>query len=136
MDIRERIEEELSRTMHRLRNLGGAVMLEDDAAMLAESVRWADPVDEVEHLERREMSFATRSLLLQRARQLADALDRFREGTYGVCEQCGGPIAAARVRAIPEVVTCVRCQTHLERMAKFEVGARRGFDHEHYEKSA
>lgn len=136
MDIKERIEEELGRTMHRLRRLGGAVLLEEDSKVLADSLHWADPVDEVEHLERREMSFATRSLLLERARRLADALERLREGTYGICEECGGQISGARVRAIPEAATCVRCQTHLERRAKLVAGDGSGLDRDDYEKSA
>jgi len=33
-----------------------------------------------------------------------------------VCEECGEAIAPARLRAMPEVTTCVRCQDRLERM--------------------
>lgn len=66
--------------------------------------------------EDREMSFATRSLLVERANKLAEALERLRGGEYGVCEECGEAIAPARLRAMPEVTTCVRCQDRLERM--------------------
>lgn len=134
MDIRERIEEELGRTLDRLRRLDGAVALEAEIPVLAESPHFADPMDEVEYRKRRELRFATRSLLLERAGRLADARRRLHEGTYGTCEECGGAISAARVWAIPEVATCVRCQASLEHAQK--VGAARaGFD-ERYEKSA
>ena len=66
--------------------------------------------------EDREMNFATRSLLVERANKLAEALERLRGGEYGVCEECGEAIAPARLRAMPEVTTCVRCQDRLERM--------------------
>ena len=66
--------------------------------------------------EDREMSFATRSLLVERANKLAEALERLRGGDYGMCEECSEPIAPARLRALPEVTTCVRCQDRLERM--------------------
>lgn len=37
------------------------------------------------------------------------ALVRAAEGTYGVCEVCGRPIAAERLEAIPWAATCVSC---------------------------
>lgn len=50
---------------------------------------------------------------LHRARaQLADiddALGRLRDGTYGTCEHCGGPIAAERLAARPAARTCITC---------------------------
>ena len=56
------------------------------------------------------MSWAVRSRLVERADRLAEALDRLRQGTYGVCEICGDRIAPARLRVLPEVTTCVACQ--------------------------
>jgi len=51
--------------------------------------------------------------LLEQARQELLALDaaqrRLTEGTYGVCEHCGGPIAPERLDALPEATTCIRC---------------------------
>lgn len=51
--------------------------------------------------------------LVQRARRhLTDveaAFARVDDGTYGVCELCGEPIAAARLEAKPEAARCVRC---------------------------
>ncbi|MFG2015024.1 TraR/DksA family transcriptional regulator [Actinomadura geliboluensis] len=44
--------------------------------------------------------------------QLADiesALDRLRDGTYGACERCGGPIGADRLAARPAARTCITC---------------------------
>jgi RNA polymerase-binding transcription factor len=48
--------------------------------------------------------------LSRRARELVNALERVRDGSYGTCEECGGSIPAARRRALPGVTTCVRCQ--------------------------
>ena len=36
--------------------------------------------------------------LSRRARELANALERVRDGSYGTCEECGGTIPAARRR--------------------------------------
>ena len=43
-----------------------------------------------------------------------DALQRISEGEYGNCSQCEKPIAVARLKAIPYVETCVKCQEQLE----------------------
>jgi RNA polymerase-binding transcription factor len=37
------------------------------------------------------------------------ALDRVAASTYGTCERCGRPIAAARLEARPTARTCVAC---------------------------
>lgn len=37
------------------------------------------------------------------------ALTKIGEGTYGLCDGCGEPIAPARLRAMPDGVLCVAC---------------------------
>ena len=37
------------------------------------------------------------------------ALAKLDGGTYGICDRCGGPIAPARLRAMPDSVLCVTC---------------------------
>jgi DnaK suppressor protein len=37
------------------------------------------------------------------------ALVKLDEGTYGICDTCGEPIAPARLRALPDSVLCVAC---------------------------
>jgi DnaK suppressor protein len=117
-ELRDRIEKELGSVMGRLRQLGGAVVIEEFPGALGDNSPFADPTEEVQVQGVREVSFATRSLLVERANRLAEALDRLREGEYGTCEECGEPIAPARLKAMPEVTTCVRCQDKLERLAR------------------
>jgi RNA polymerase-binding transcription factor DksA len=38
-----------------------------------------------------------------------DALRRIDLGTYGICQQCGQPIAKARLEAVPYTRYCVKC---------------------------
>ena len=61
-----------------------------------------------------EMTLAARSRLRDRAHRLAGALERVREGLYGLCEECEGAIAPARLAALPEVTTCLPCQIRRE----------------------
>src|SRR5271167_3525188 len=98
--------------------MGGAATTVQTMSELGDTSQMADEVDVIQINEDREMNFATRSLLVERANRLAEALERLRDGEYGVCQECGETIAPARLRAMPEVMTCVRCQDRLERMSR------------------
>lgn|ERR1035438_8831786 len=43
-------------------------------------------------------------------RQVSEALERIDNGSYGLCLQCGHPIAAKRLAALPWVELCITCQ--------------------------
>jgi DnaK suppressor protein len=121
--IRKRLEQELRVAVARLRQVGGAAALEDLLGTGGEHWAFADEVDEIQANERREIGFATRELLVGKVNRLVAALERLDAGEYGRCAECGEPIAPARLQALPEVQTCVRCQDRLERMSRHLQGA-------------
>jgi DnaK suppressor protein len=41
--------------------------------------------------------------------QIAGALARLADGSYGICAGCGGEIGAARLEARPAAATCLTC---------------------------
>jgi DnaK suppressor protein len=41
---------------------------------------------------------------------IEEALWRIEQGTYGVCRDCGEPVAAARLNAIPWTRVCITCK--------------------------
>jgi DnaK suppressor protein len=43
------------------------------------------------------------------------ALKRIEDGTYGICENCGNPIGAERLEAMPWVTLCIDCKRKAER---------------------
>lgn len=43
-----------------------------------------------------------------------EALDRVERGTFGLCGECGEPIAKSRLQAIPYARHCIRCARKLE----------------------
>ena len=47
--------------------------------------------------------------------QVERALERLREGRYGVCECCGRRISLARLQAVPHATMCVKCRSLCER---------------------
>jgi hypothetical protein len=91
----ERLREELSDLLTLIRRVCGGVVFEAEAP---------------------EKTLATP--LIDQANQLAEALERFRGAEHGTCEECRNPITPARLRATPEVTTCLRCQGHLEHSAR------------------
>lgn len=44
-------------------------------------------------------------------RELEAALQRFADGSYGKCVDCGGEIAFERLRAYPTATRCASCQS-------------------------
>jgi DnaK suppressor protein len=46
---------------------------------------------------------------------IEEALEKIREGTYGVCEDCGDEIGSGRLKAMPLAKLCVTCQSRLEK---------------------
>ena len=114
--IRKRLEQELRGATARLRQMGGADAL--DELRPTGDTGFADEVDIIQANEWREIGFATRELLVDRVNALSSALDRLESGDYGTCTEFGETIAPARLRVMPEVETCVRCQDRIERYGR------------------
>lgn len=52
------------------------------------------------------------------SRELANienALERMREGQYGLCENCNDAIPMARLQALPYATMCIKCQREAEK---------------------
>ncbi len=113
-DIGTRLQQDLRAAVSRLRQLDGEVAVEELPRAIGYNSPFADEVDAIQANERREIGFATRELVLERVNRLSAALDRLNEGEYGRCVECGERISPARLRALPEVQTCVRCHGRLE----------------------
>jgi RNA polymerase-binding protein DksA len=47
--------------------------------------------------------------------ELDAALEKLAKGTYGVCDNCSGPIKVARLERLPYATMCVECQERMER---------------------
>lgn len=47
--------------------------------------------------------------------RIETALERMRNGEYGLCEACGTNIPLARLNALPYATCCIKCQREAER---------------------
>ncbi len=46
------------------------------------------------------------------------ALNKFQEGTYGLCDSCGQSIDPARLEALPQATICMSCKAKQTKNAK------------------
>jgi len=94
--------------------------LNEELEQLKVSIRPADERREGSPFGKREEE-ATESFELERRLalekrmrdQLADvehALNKFKQGTYGLCDRCGQPIDPARLEALPQANLCLSCK--------------------------
>ena len=52
--------------------------------------------------------------------KMQEAIKRIDDGTFGVCEVCGGPISEKRLVARPVTTLCIDCKTKQEKLEKLK----------------
>ena len=107
-EVRQRLADEREQALARLASLTG-----DHEAMVAASLDTNaddehDPEGATIAVERSQIGALVRQVRHHVA-EVDAALDRVADGTYGVCEVCGGDIGAARLDALPAARTCIGC---------------------------
>lgn len=65
-------------------------------------------------LQAQAMARATAQRSEQEARRLQATLQRLEQDDYGECDECGEPIAFARLRVDPATVLCIDCASRAE----------------------
>jgi RNA polymerase-binding transcription factor DksA len=105
--IRSRLKSERKRLQTELKQL-------QDSAQPAEVRREGSPFGKREEeatesfeLEKR---LALEKQIKEKLNEVEHALDKFAQGTYGLCDICGQPIDPARLEALPEANLCLSCK--------------------------
>jgi DnaK suppressor protein len=75
-----------------------------------------EETDLAQALSDRETSDILVHLLDENREQVEHALERVREGAYGICERCARKIPAERLKYQPAATRCVECQGQWDRM--------------------
>lgn len=99
IDYRHLLEEERSQLLSQLAELGHG-----EEGGLAYDPNFADSSQVT--AERGEADVLA-GQLQETLADVAHALDKLADGTYGVCEVCGQPIAPARLEAMPATRFCI-----------------------------
>jgi DnaK suppressor protein len=90
----------------------------------AEERREGSPFGKREEEATETLELEKRLALENRIRQelagIEHALQKFEEGTYGLCDSCGQPIAPERLEALPQASLCVNCKAQQAKNAKIK----------------
>jgi DnaK suppressor protein len=95
-------------------------VLEDFAATrvpetLVVQTEIGDLVDQAGDERDRELSLLLTGREKEKLLAINEALEKLKEGTYGICEECGEKITPGRLKVMPLARSCVNCQQNLER---------------------
>ena len=74
-----------------------------------------DSVDAGSFTSEREKDLSIAQNVRDLLAKVSKALQKIDDGTYGICESCGRPIGADRVKALPHVLLCLSCKKAEER---------------------
>jgi DnaK suppressor protein len=106
MDL-EAFREALLGKKHELLGAGGIKPLQ---ATMENNTRQGDMADQASGNNEVHIALKLRQTDAKILQAIEEALQRIDKGTYGVCRDCGGPIAAARLHAIPWTRVCISCK--------------------------
>jgi DnaK suppressor protein len=73
-----------------------------------------DPTDRASLESHRNAMLRIRDRERKLLSKIDDALRRIEDGTYGLCESCGGPIGIDRLKARPVTTLCIDCKSDQE----------------------
>ncbi len=74
-----------------------------------------DLVDQAGDERDRELSLLLTGRDKEKLAAINEALEKLKEGTYGICEECGDKIGHGRLKVMPLAKYCVTCQSKIER---------------------
>lgn len=90
--------------------------LAGDLSMLKELQQSGDEVDAALDAAQDELSSRLAEVESRELAQIENALERMRQGAYGICEITGKAIPLARLQALPYATLCIEAQREVERL--------------------
>jgi DnaK suppressor protein len=88
--------------------------LEDLSGSVVGNVAGGDAADAAFGTGSDEIASQLAELEARELRQIERALLRLKQGSYGMCEECGKKIPVARLNALPYSTLCIECQREME----------------------
>jgi RNA polymerase-binding transcription factor DksA len=113
-ELHQQLIAEKERLKREIDTLQGGISADnfDEAGMDAADQH---PADEGSELFEREKNLAVQATLMRQLGEVNVALQKFENGTYGMCETCGRPIDERRLRAFPAATHDVQHQAEIDR---------------------
>jgi DnaK suppressor protein len=113
--LKARLESQQKRLNEELEQLRSSARHTDERREGSPFGKREEEATESFELERR---LTLEKRLLEQLAGVEHALQKFEEGTYGLCDNCGQPIAPARLEALPQANLCLECKARQAKEAK------------------
>ena len=86
--------------------------------MTEENPNFPDPTDRASLESDRNFELRIRDRERMLINKIRQALERIKDGTFGLCESCDDVIGTERLRVRPVTTLCIDCKTEQERQEK------------------
>ena len=86
--------------------------------MTDEKENFPDPNDRASLESERNFELRIRDRERKLIRKMQEALGRIDDGSFGICDKCGGNISEKRLIARPVTTLCIECKTKEEKLEK------------------
>lgn len=113
--LRARLENEKRRLVDELEQLRAGIRPTEERREGSPFGKREEEATESLELERR---LALEKQIRDHLADVDHALQKFEEGKYGLCEDCGQPIDPARLDALPQARLCLICKARQVKNAK------------------
>ena len=113
--IRKQLKTERQRLTEELENLQANVPSSEERREGSPFGKREEEATETLELEKR---LALENRTRQELAGIEHALEKFEKGSYGLCDNCGKPIAPERLEALPQATLCVNCKELLAKNSK------------------
>jgi RNA polymerase-binding transcription factor DksA len=122
-ELRQRLVDDRKRLIAEIAGLRGTDIRADSFQSDETGRVDQHPADEGSELFEREKNMALVRELQASLAQVEEALRRADDGTYGVCAHCGKEIPEKRLRAKPEALHDIECQSLIEKRLARQIQA-------------
>ena len=113
--LHEQLESDHKRLTEEFKQLEASVPTSDERREGSPFGKREEEATEALELEKR---LALENRIRQELVRIEHALKKFEEGTYGLCDSCGQPIAPERLEALPQASLCLNCKVQQAKNAK------------------
>jgi RNA polymerase-binding protein DksA len=113
--LRSRLESARKQLIEELEQLKSTVRPADERREGSPFGKREEEATESFELEKR---LTLEKRIRERLAEVEHALQKFEDGTYGLCDSCGQPIDPARLEALPQASLCLSCKTLQAKNAK------------------
>jgi DnaK suppressor protein len=101
-----------------------AELLEDAGKTVSEMTvskeNFPDPNDRASLESDRNFELRIRDRERKLIAKMQEAIRRIDDGTFGICDDCSGPISEKRLLARPVTTQCIDCKTKQEKIEKLQ----------------